>query len=189
MNDGCNHAFCFDCICYWLKINQSCPLCKCKITKITYEIESDTQYLECNIDEEGVPNQVSNVYRFRKEIYKKKIIPVDLYKEDSDDEDIKWTEITPNEWKRKEVQNKLKPFIEREIKIILGNDDYFVCNYIYKQLNEYDTLSKTLNHKLKKYLKHKANTFINELEYFYNSMYSTISEFDDNALYTYKKLE
>lgn len=187
MNDSCSHAFCFNCIRNWLKINQSCPLCKSQITKLTYEIYSDVEYLECNIKEDGIPNQVSNICRFRKEIYMKRIIPIDLYKDDSDDEDIKWIEITPKEWKRNEIQMKLKPFIEREVKIILGNEDYYVCNYIYIQLSEYDTLNKELNHKLKKYLKHKTNTFINELEYFYNSKYNNVNDFDESALYTYKK--
>lgn len=70
-----------------------------------------------------------------------------------------------------EIQSKLKPFIEREIDIILKNKDYYVCNKIYHYLNKYNTSNDKLTDSLWKYLGNLTNTFLNEIEFYYNSNY------------------
>ncbi|GMS84682.1 hypothetical protein PENTCL1PPCAC_6857 [Pristionchus entomophagus] len=32
--DGCTHTFCFSCISEWLKVSESCPLCKAPVTEV-----------------------------------------------------------------------------------------------------------------------------------------------------------
>lgn len=47
--DSCNHEFCLKCIKTWTKKNNTCPLCRGKITKITGKRKRDTVHIEASL--------------------------------------------------------------------------------------------------------------------------------------------
>jgi hypothetical protein len=142
----CLHSFCFACAARWLRHHPVCPLCKQTPISLIYvaspptssNIQSEShqikdsnrtdaaplpvteRFVECTLDELKPPPRLPGKWLDRRSVYRRRLCP------DHPPCRIKAERVLPYHMRR------LRPFIERELYSLLGEElvDTIVINYV-----------------------------------------------------------
>jgi hypothetical protein len=143
----CMHSFCFDCIASWLKQQKTCPLCKQPPRSVAFfatfnehttndkaEETTERPLIQYTIDELEPPPCLPGKWHNRRSVYRHGLEP------DHPPRKLTTTRIRSHHLQR------LRPFIERELVALLGDNgqDDIVITYVIQVLLNGGTATNSL---------------------------------------------
>jgi uncharacterized protein YuzE len=191
--DSCFHAFCFNCIIEWAKVNVVCPLCKAPFGSLihSYNLNGskfDRTYITKDILDQN-PTISNSDAQFRKEIYIRKLSPIMTFP-------IKQLNFPFNighknlaYWTQreltfllcsegKETKESLKNQIQEEIAMVT----HIISNLLNESISKNDFREK-LKANLSGFLFNNTLQLIDELIVFLESPWNYTEDFDKNVKY------
>jgi len=190
--ETCLHRFCFGCLKAWTDKKNNCPLCKCDLSNILYDIKTDDDYKIYSIpipEHPPVADLFNSVFVHQFQIVsagppmdivgrshftmnsRRRIYQEDLWVKFPNHGQVRLC--SPSVFRdRPGRTHRLFPWVRRELRA-LGSPKRYL-NVIIENLSRYPIMSRQFRSSLRPHMKHNTEHFLHELNCFAHSSYDMV---------------